>query len=112
MTRSPDSGAGGLGCLSVPDSLTEGQLHHSHVIHTSGVSDSSRDSSMIQQVVLRECGSFSVRLGIGFYMRFLLHVMDKDKEVLTLPEHVSLPTQHVWGLQHGCDHWHSIWSEY
>lgn len=32
----PNSGAGGLGCLSVPNSLTEGQLHHSHVIHTSG----------------------------------------------------------------------------
>lgn len=64
---------------------------------------------MIQQVVLR-VWLFSVRLGIGFYMR-LLHMLDKDKEVLTLPEHVSLSTQHVWG-SHGCDHWHSIWSEY
>ena len=52
---------------------------------------------MIQQVVLRECGSFPVCLGIGFYVYFLLHMLDKDKEVLILTEHVFLSLLSMFG---------------
>ena len=52
---------------------------------------------MIQQVVLRECGSFPVCLGIGFYVYFLLHMLDKDKEVLILTERVFLSLLSMFG---------------
>ena len=63
---------GRLTCLSVPIPPAQGQLHHSHLLHTSGVSDSSRQSSVIQQVVLRECGSWPVLPGHLILYDFLV----------------------------------------
>ena len=87
-------GVGGcLSCLSAPIPPAQGQLHHPHLIHTSGVSESSRQSSMIQQVVLREYGSWPVLPGHLIYIIFLLTVLDMDSQlvpILTVCVYLSL----------------------
>ena len=58
--------------LECPIPPAQGQLHHPHLIHTSGVSESSRQSFMIQQVVLREYGSWPVLPGHLILYNFLV----------------------------------------